>query len=520
MNRTMDLLAKTDTLLGTLAGGRAPLHWQRLLAQKTAALDHLRRSSDWLAALVRVCPALRAGPLLGERLAVLTGARFDTPEEQADGQSARPPSVPIAVRSQDRDNSSAEVEQEMAGRRRLRASLQPTASGSKPPASQPVRPLDEASLRRAAGEIPVMVSETRVGRPMGLLKPRSREVPPLTREPAIREQWLYRLAQRAGRALTLPLPLAGGVIGHQPQQPATGEYTGENAAALLRAWSQPLPAQAGIDAGQLVQILHPANTEGMQPAKPSKERTLASSHSPGQQASFAPDASPALPVGELLAWQPGGDAPDRVSPAARAVPLRHRIATASREGAAVDPVSALAGGQILAQSPDTRRTLAALLARLAGQERVELDGSERHWQRSTARPGATPSVRTADSLAPRDQTIQGEPNGGQALRKPARRETKPQEYDDPEPALADWIPASRQGVALPDDVHGATESPLLATMSPLRPAFLPSTPEANASAQRESPLGEWATTSAEMDALAAMIKRILDEEARRHGIDV
>ncbi|RIK44210.1 MAG: hypothetical protein DCC55_03200 [Chloroflexi bacterium] len=481
MSLLMGLFPETDTLATTLAGGRAPLHWQRLLVQKTAALDGLRRSSDWLAPLVRVRPALREGPLLGQRLAALTGASPDAAAGPVDGHSSRRPAVPAVLRHDGQDGSAAEAVRQATGRPRARA-LSKLASSSErktPLALPPPYPVDEALLRRVAGALPAMALMSPHRPPMEALESLRNGAQPVVTKPASRGRWLHRLAQRAGRALTLSATLAN-------EHLAKAETDRAYAAAFERAGSQPLRTQRE-GTGATTRL---AQTNGVQPAGP-------------------PGDTP---------WQRGGAALARISPALQPVRKVHRFTSGDRGGAAPASLSAPEVAQISAQSPETRHTLSSLLARLAGQEKVEPATNERRTQPPAAKPGVTSDAHAADSLlSPPAQDVHRAPTGRQVLGEPIRTAPVQQEYDGPASALAGWNPAVRTGTVQPDN---AEEQPPLPTMSPLRRTFLSPGRAANAGVHLEPYSVEWAENHETMDALAAMLKRILDEEARRHGIDV
>lgn len=72
--------ARGRSLSLALAGGRAPVCWQRELARTVVRFDAFKRACTWIEAMVAVCPRLRDEPLLGNCLAMLA-AKVARPAE-------------------------------------------------------------------------------------------------------------------------------------------------------------------------------------------------------------------------------------------------------------------------------------------------------------------------------------------------------------------------------------------------------------------------------------------------------
>ncbi len=72
MSRAPAMLPRSRPLLSALDGGRSVRFWQRSLARSTRGLRDFPRRAGWLRGLVRPAPAICTGPLFGATLAELT----------------------------------------------------------------------------------------------------------------------------------------------------------------------------------------------------------------------------------------------------------------------------------------------------------------------------------------------------------------------------------------------------------------------------------------------------------------
>jgi hypothetical protein len=90
VNRTLNTFHTAEATSATLRGGRAPALWRRECARVAARLDALERVGRWGAELYTSAPGLSQTPLWGERLAELTAP---TPSRDADEDTRRRPTA-------------------------------------------------------------------------------------------------------------------------------------------------------------------------------------------------------------------------------------------------------------------------------------------------------------------------------------------------------------------------------------------------------------------------------------------
>ena len=333
-----------------LAGGGAPMWWQRATGQRAAWLPGLRRASAWLAESAGPVPRLNDGPLFGHALALLTetvalcpqarlaprhrGSRAAAPSlaarrDRAVTPAPRPTPRPPAPAGDRADVGAArgpypgrlerraglEVLRRAAGevlhagapmpagRRDRRAALQRAERGARSP-----HQTFPAALRRGGG------SSSDAGR--------SGEAPPAT--PGAHREWLRRLVHRAQQTFIAEVPVVTTVAAAAPilndaaaASDATATFAAaaatlldgpEAAAELLRRWHDHSPPgdagrRAAAPSPSRSAEQHSAAHAGAFPAVPRRDATTRANRAADadlslQVAPFVPDAS-ALATGAV-----------------------------------------------------------------------------------------------------------------------------------------------------------------------------------------------------------------------------
>jgi hypothetical protein len=245
-------------------------------------------------------------------------------------------------------------------------------------------------------------------------------------------------------------------------RPASRSTEGDDTAGLGDAWTQP-PRDLAPESASLQQVLLAAisthnRVPGAAPQRGAPQRAV------------PPAASPDTDLDSVTA-----DAP----PPARAGQPRDRKDAAEGSAQAAKP------SQI--QLTGRRMASAELLARLAGRSlQIQRSEDATRAQMSSRQPSAV------------------DPDALQSRFQPA---AAPQTSSGASAAIESEAPdrlAHPMGALLrPLRLHGANRASLLPSSGPAQPGARPE-----------------AALSEDLDVLAAKIKQILDEEARRHGIDV
>lgn len=138
MNPVFDLARFSSELAATLRGGQSPLSCVHELSRQTERLAILRRACEWVEELGEVNPRICDQPLMGHNLAVLTG------------ESLRPPNIAAAQPRGDRRQFNAS---ESASQRNSQNATTRAARSSLPErVNPPVRPFPPriANMRRSA----------------------------------------------------------------------------------------------------------------------------------------------------------------------------------------------------------------------------------------------------------------------------------------------------------------------------------------------------------------------------------
>lgn len=429
-----------------LAGGRAPVCWQRELARAAARLDALRRAGAWVDEVITVYPKLWDEPLLGNCLAVLAA------------EVARPAGIESEVARRVREGptgsaASAAREQRSAsdrGRLTRRSAFGPSADLLTVHPQTPYRPGESrphnvgpdltgvprqaglALLRRLVGE---RAQSHQVELPCGSLimspgvgrahrrsdrpQAKARRDAPLLEPMNFREQSSEPLTETRRRPRAQPRSGA-----HEP--------------TASRAWQIDLARRA-------VNALHGTNLSPLAPTEQGKA-FLARNWS-------VPIAGPLAPL-ELLT---------------RSVRLSQPNGGASHSD----------GHNITSQpSPDSQRS-------------------------NPPSPANDAGARTRRAIMP--VPLRGED-----------KESLPPLGEDSHHCAPEDVPRTNRWI---ERIAPPVVIPSLPPLIRPEVVGMPVPPVATATARQ----GAWAEATAaddNLDVLAAKIKRILDEEARRHGIDV
>jgi hypothetical protein len=500
-------------VLAFLGLGNAPEHWARVVAAHTQGFGDVRRACNWIEAFTATELRLREGPLFGSSLAALTAtipsSSADVPGDARPRYAAPAPSAQPSWADQGAATGpsvSPSVTPAM-GRSAAPNELGPQASPTAMAVGEFPQQASGDLLRRLAGDLAALPdqgpSPRFAFRPSGLRQPGtpSRNSPAPYRgadgEPASRRAWESELAARVWRALQdAASPAYAEARPYQDSAPPPLEHRD------TRPWSTTAPPGEG---GAL--------------ASPTTASELR------REAIFAsvPAAGPPVPA-ELLARLAGLSGPDgrkmrqdghgaETSPMATAV--RSEEGSAASDGAigtrAGEALGALAPGtagggaskgwgrSALPPAEASRPTMAPPSTRMGPvRDSSDVRPGSLEWPPTWARAGSS----IADALpSPDERALAQVPAQGSLLGSP--QEVDGQRSQAAEP-LAGAAAESRGSPA-----HG------LAPLPPIGPSAAPA---AAVTARQEMPSG--ALPEDDLEVLAAKIKRILDEEARRYGIDV
>lgn len=460
--------------LPTLAAGQAPAAFAHVIERRAARVQTLRRVSGWVAVVSEQHFCLNAEPLFGRCLAGL----LSQPDPPADAPTE-------TGRSQGRGTSSA-----------LSAGRQPSI------ASGPVASLGLASDART------------VGQP-------SRSTQPL--------RWEGRAqAERSARDAAAPHSAWRANLPDSRPIQAVLELPARAAPALLRS----LVSEAAIVG---VQPLHTVVLESRGTGQPQ----VAAARQRDDWGSAAADAARLLGTPQVQSFQLHPATALSATMARLAAQPFQPVATQATAGAAPLTLSALMAEQLALpiNGPQVPREF---LLRLANGQ-FQPGGIEADYTapRITEEPGQS-GDRVATNTAPRRRNstagLRAEPGlradrGGNGVTRssaPTERlasghyQRTPQESRLPQSAheaQAPWASEMSEPLVQPNETTAppAMASQLPPLLPPQQPG-VPALPLAAAGARQ----GAWieAMEELDLDALADNIKRILDEQARRHGIDV
>lgn len=457
-----------------LAGGRAPRSWQRGIGRAVAPLAALRRSTAWLATLVGIRPRLRDEPLLGRCFTALALRSFSSGElKEAAGKPA-----PVRPRSPE-----------------------PPARRSRPPAVTGRRP---SPAPGAADRTPVT---------------------------PIHRRFKSRL-ESAARARSIAPGVGRGA-------PATEGRIGSSSPAAFpvsrkRGAEAPLALETRLGRDRLERLAAPDRTSSVRAGEPDdREASLA-----GADVEVA--ARTDLPAGPR----------DRTSHRVWLERLSRRI------GRVLSLNPAPAGGAEIrvSSAPPTRRGVrrddgrlpADLLERLASPAPEPPAEVAEPLAAGAAEPPAAWRFPLDGETAPREllERCQGPAwpaedrgDGARAARAVGRTEQLSRRQSSGFPAEAPHtLPAPLVPVqdSAPERGEGETMDSLgpagtLLPAPPSLPPFLQQRGAGDEAARRPDsggksvlppPHGPAVPPAEDLSGLAANLKRILDEEARRHGIPV
>lgn len=532
-------------------GGRAPAHWQRQMARRTARLDALRRATAWAEALLAPFPVLGEGPLFGRSL----GTIFQYETSRPPGRS---PQAPAAQRVQRAWGEQPSGQADGDAREAAASTGQPLSAAGHRAAPSPTFDLDR---------LPARVDGARLARLVGTAPGGERNVPPRRRPPGEQgvsladkaplppgkagscQDWLRDLTRRVEHRLFRyqpgggPAPDSGRSLGEPYADLRMGPVAPEELLARAAgAPGEPGPSavqgpQAGRPdmpardpghmpwAGSLPEhppdagALKPPPPAAVQPARPARARTSVALDggrageraraSPGPPAVQGPqperpglpDRDPGHPArpGPLSKNPPG--AGSATQPAGPAGALDGgRAGERARSGASKGPQRTERGGGIASQRIGGLMAPLELLHALNRPPRGALpegraggDGGEGHPPEARLRqePPSSSAGQVGLGVAPEEMPPPFYPEA------PGRQESEP-----------------TAGISPP------TLAPSYPFLAPPRTASAPPAPIATAVVQRGAGMTEAAQAGSDLGELATKIKRILDEEARRHGIDV
>lgn len=481
-----------------LAGGRGPAGWGRELSQGSARLRALERAGAWVEPLIAAYPRLRDGPLLGCCL------------EAVMERAAHPPELgPIPIQPQPARSIGPRgtMEAEREPGRRARARPQPNL----PPGWVKRRRAPQTSVlgvaRRSSIGLGSPVSEPFQVRSAGPAEePARHPLPaPLELEPRANRALLERVVgsklvdqpppgSRSPTGLARPTMILAGPYGESKKGEVEAPLAAAWDTAAQHGWLEDLARRAGrslrrhrLDALgggsrtlSVLGALVPGSTQaaGLD-TRPSKRRLIQAGGARGPDAEGAthvalPRDGPAL----AEAWRFTLDG--QVAP----LDLLVRLANSPAGDVGAGSGEGLARQHWSLQSGPPR-----------GQ------AIRSGWR---SQPGQVSATNFEGTHVPAGTSTQED------SRHPS--EAHPETTSrTPNPGPKTWASAR---IAPPSGVSALP--PLL----PFQEVGVPSPPVATAAIQGMVRQEEMAMAGDDLEALAARIKRILDEEARRHGIDV
>jgi len=493
------LLGSTQEV--ALVGGRAPVWWQSEIERSTVRLDDLKRACVWLESWeVAVCAMLHHEPLLGRSLAELMDRFARRAELKLDVPRSKlpQPARPEYRRTRDRKvtlinegSASGEVCSEThrdwlrdLGRWADRSLGQCGLDVFRTP-WQVLSGQQEPSETILLGHSPAELSD-QVVRPTGSKPEKTRRQQPRFARPEYRAARDREIVQ-ASKRWTKVLPSNASVTVQQG------------------VWEKtPDPIQMESQASQALLYRLAGATAAAQGLRTTRRR----------------------PIGEPLKPQAGA------SPSVARDPASHRDW--------LRDLAKRAGGSLLQEGHDD---LSASLYASSGQTGFgELPSLADQWALPFNGPPAYPGLLGRLVCVPESDGPEREEQPGATPRHPSALRSPNQVAAPATGHAKPWHPVgvetteSSQAVSQPtvadqlENISGESVSPVriappavATSLPPLLPpqiAGRPSSPAATAILQGVTRQEEAAATEDDLSALAAKIKRILDEEARRHGIDV
>jgi hypothetical protein len=458
------------SLLGevpALAGGRAPACWQRKLASAARKHDLLPRACGWVKSLNSVAIKLRPGPLLGSCLADLAAGQAQPAEVFSEDAQA---SIERARPSRDSSNHA-----------RLKAGAMPIASE------------DAGHSQR-----------------------RSRFQPTTKQPPLVADRTGQRQLRPSTSVTELPQQAAAGLLSRfatDPRRRADAAPAGTGASPVRRCSIGEIDSAAARPDRRSKPDAAATNSLSRRRPVPATPRAA---HSP---VTTDPQAAPDAPNGPNVPADPATSADsrrmlDRLSrQAARKLGLLAPLSAGVEDHVLHSQWSApIAAPRI---STETLKQRAMLAQFEAEPDKPRGASGEQQSQNGPARPGGSTATREPAAWPPGNHRCSPPVSPLAAL---------------PDGTAERWLAAPAIGPPVSgvstEAMAGASSPNLSAAIAPELPPMLPPPevgvpilPLATSSVQRGA-REEAAAVEEDLDALATRIKLILDEQARRHGIDV
>jgi len=489
-----------------LRGGKAPLYWKREYSRLTEGLGSLPRTCDWLKEIAETQPRLLSEPLFGTCLTAVTStgvARSETHDESPDnrltsphlaGNQSKGTAFDPTVSSKRRQIQSPSFRNEVSENAERFAVASPLPQRSAPDSlSQPAAP-DASHVTGNAGRFAV-ASQLPRRAPDSLLR---RAAPDAS-----------RVTENTGRfAVASQLPRRATDSLSERAAPDTLDVT-EN---LLRA---DVPVSHGRPDSPAVNSSQVTRKEWLQ---------LVAGRVASRWTSDAIFSSP-----RKYSFPTAGDRTKETHAAVASPTSVASDVPAATPSATVDTIflSAIQHDWLLPiDGQQASPQLLASLVRRSGTPRSTPERNNRSKETLGGIDSGPASLPSApDPLASHQRSFAD----GPALPRPLERL-----FDKQSPTLPEDIERSRQfEPAINFEEHEQHASPNLAptvaptaltpALSPLLPpafAGAPPLPVAADTARRIAWRDEVEAQETDLSVLAAQVKRILDEEARRHGIDV
>jgi hypothetical protein len=478
-----------------LTGGSAPWRWQRGMKRDTARLNALDRAAAWIVPFISMPTALREGSILGDCFAsMLAGTEHATGAEPAARLRSRP-RFTGPLESEAGQRRAGNNEHAPATQRTVKFSLR---HETQPAPNELPRQADQELLRRLADVSP---ASSRI---------RSRHSYPASTRLHATQQHLFQQISDVASTRDASVTRDASAPEHAPFEPAhetleasQRSWQDELVRRIKRVISQAKPPQ--IEAASPEQDLltaWPWSTSFGGPTAPFELLDYLSNPTRLDRAASNRNGRTRATARSLSKEQKNG-APEE---------FRNRASTGAQPAANFFANDSWpdARPRETSNAFDNRSSLGDERLTPSAQARENAQGAEdsRKITGSTAtRTRGHDFPSTAGSLSP-NHPAQVKPSWSEFW-EPLR---PPEDNFDPrmeeDPSTSGW---ARQ-------IEPPTTAPKLPPLIPPQMVGMPVLPVAAAAARHGARAED--TADEDLDVLAARIKRILDEEARRHGIDV
>lgn len=505
MKHSHDIFRWTSSPKFALAG-RSPICWRRDLTREISKIGSLRLAGAWIEPLIRMSPALRDGPLFGRCIAELVEAVITKSADDAAHQArprrrgtvqaaparAAPANRPDRSRQRNRSTEDSVVERSYTDQARRLGAAKPHATPAQPRnKTDRLRPRNQSGIGDSTGRSSSDSYEADAEHGQA----------PQTRAAEVTE-----LPQRAGREL-----LESRANAQQQQvQRGSGETQAPAGASTPRsslaappktAGDAPAPTKRKADQRRAAAPLHTRQSQVSTKKRPvfnPISQRGGDLHSPGE--------SPGETFAQRLVRR-AGKTIRRLRPSIDGEPqasewLGEQWST-TLAGTAIpgDWLRGLATGETGAMS--ARRS--------KGEPKHSSPGAPHH-QTSTVQSPEENSVTRVNSLA------EYSPSSGERPKTLAPKSLGDSFEDLGDQREDSEDTANRGSLERIAPPSLAVSLPALSPLTPRQTAVTGVLPLASETARQSA--REEARSSEDLDALAAKIKFILDEQARRHGIDV